>query len=1167
MTPRRILLLFGGFAAFIAAYATYAQIFGWIDGLPILPIRMTVASDGTFRPPPRATSPTLELLKAAFGENSPETEPAQYPTQLRFLQGEAAVVLAAGSPPSNPDSNRVTLSPFSIAIFGRPRAEHLLRPGEVTEVSTIHSDKAVLEFDRVIKSATEMNNAKLVRLELVSDPEQSVPDALKRVGLIHITNNQRSGDPNRHLVLRTVGPLFYRDPKVPEGAPPLSGPDIWTDAPVEIVDRGNLPRAGDTAVATASTAADQLRNPSAIAAIIGGQRLPPPTLTAIGMRVYLEPAKQPGQRTAQKPREGSAGFGGVRRVEFLESVILNLWVGGDQGLVAAAGTNTGNRSTPNLAAHAVASGLFAGSESARSLRRDLLQVETRGPFAYDADKNLARFDVLPVSDPSLPNDVQVTKVPPTTLGTQTLFSQVLELEMSGPPVGEKPADAAAAPDATTTNRATAARFKRLHAWTYTPGRFLTVSSDSDQLEAYGQDLVHEAAIERTQLTGSPLYAVQKRNVLTAGGPKQSAVLVLEPPPEANESDRKPMAKVIGPGRVELFDTAANATAVTVSWLTSMEQTRERTNDNVLDLYTLTDGAKFEDEKAEFWLKGKVIKLWLAPEPKAAGDTSTTAARAKPQRLQVLGDVSGHTADLDIEQAEYLSTLIRDITPAVAVAPTAPATPAPPPAQEPPKPAPVKPKAPTKPPMRLRARSIESWVVRAPANSAGAAPATTATNERASGGAKYQMEKVRCEGTVTVHQDPADPTKPRGTDILGSLLLIDGSPEGNILTVFGWDDRPGEVHNEETSLIGPKVVIDQLHNQTSVEGRGTLVMPSGSGLTGEKLKQAESVVVHFRDGMTFRGSRKVADFFGKVTATQGASSVTCHTLQVNFDRPVYLTQANRPPKNANNPADQDKPKIDVIFCYPAPADVAENSREKLVCFRQIDRDPATGRTIRYQSIEARELTLRAQARDVTGGEPYRQLLAEGPGIVRTWQPGAVEDDPNETASAPMQKAATPQTEMKLTIVNFSDRMTAREKSADYKDATFLDSIQVIHVPSDDPELKVERHKLPPRATLLTCVDKLVVWTQKKGDGPARQHMEAYGNAYLRNQEYDGWGETINNDGKIVIFEGAGTVPARIKSRFSGNDQSGRKIIYDRAANHYKVEGSIGGTITPPPPSKK
>jgi lipopolysaccharide export system protein LptA len=151
-------------------------------------------------------------------------------------------------------------------------------------------------------------------------------------------------------------------------------------------------------------------------------------------------------------------------------------------------------------------------------------------------------------------------------------------------------------------------------------------------------------------------------------------------------------------------------------------------------------------------------------------------------------------------------------------------------------------------------------------------------------------------------------------------------------------------------------------------------------------------------------------------------------------------------------------------------------------------------------------------------------------------------------------------MKLTIVNFSGRMIGKDKGAIYKEATFLDSIQVIDIPSENADLQVERHKLPTRATLLTCADKLVVWSHKKPNEPNDQHMQAFGNAYLRNEEYDGWGETIENNGKLVIFDGMGLVPARIKGRFNGNDQSGKRIIYDRATNHYKVEGSVGGTIT-------
>ncbi|MCE9566874.1 MAG: hypothetical protein K8U57_33125 [Planctomycetes bacterium] len=1208
MNPRRILLLVGGFAAFAAAYLIYAQMFGWLDGLPILPPKMLIASDGTFQPPERLTSPTIELIKQAFGDKCPETEPTHYPNQLRFQQGDTTMVIAAGSLPSNPNSNRIMLSPFSVAMFSKPRPKHLQQPGEVTEVSTIHSDRAVLEFDRVIQSATEMNNAKLVRLELISDAEQAVQDAFKREGKVHVTNNQRSADPNRRLVLRTVGPLFYRDPKVPAGAPPLTGPDIWTDSPVEIVDRSNLPRQPGEPAAAAPATAEEVRNDTAVAAILGGKRLPPPTITAVGMRVYLEQQNQPGKPPAPKKPAGSgpAGVGGVQRVEFTENVVMNLWVDGGQGLVGSGDGKSAVAAETTSAMSAVGGGFINGANVARAFGRDLLQVETRGPFVYDSQKNLARFDVLPLADPNLRNDVQVTKVA-SRPGRQTLFSQVLEIEFEGSPeatpAGSTPTTVALKPAG---NPATAApgqgpgssKFKRLHAWTYTQGRFLTVSSDGDQLEAYGQDLTHDTVLSRTRLTGSPLYAIQQRNVLTAGAAKQPAVLIIDQPPNPPElaaQPRRNQATVIGPGRVEIFDAASNTTSITASWLTSMVQSKEKANDLELDLYTFTDGAKFEDVKSDFWLKGKVLKLWLAPTPSAttpsasatpAAASSAAPARNQPHRLQALGDVTGHSADMDIEQSDHLNTLFRDVPPpAVEPPPVAPVAKGPVnPMVAPtptPTPAPKEPEKP-KPPLKLRARTIETWVVRYPQPKPPGQPAVAPKpapaqpgargTEQTSGGMKYQLDKARCEGMVSVHQDPADATKPRGTDILGSRMLIDSTPDGSILTVFGWDDRPGEVHNEGTSLIGPKVLIDQLHNLAVIEGRGSLVMPTSSDLSGNSLKQPEVIVIHFRDGMKFQGAKKVADFFGKVTAAQGVSWVTCHTLQVNFDRPVYLSQANRP-KPVPGAKPEEGPKLDVVYCYPAPGDAADSPQEKQVYFNQVDTDPISNRPIRRQQIIARELTLRAQARESGNAEPYKLLLAAGPGEVRTWQPGSKDDGPagpvaSQPAVNPMEAQPAAPPEMKLTIIRFAGRMIGKDKGAVYKEATFLDPVEVFDIPTDNPELQLERHKMPPRSTFLSCAKQLVVWSHTKPKEPTEQHMKATGNAYMRNDEYDGWGETIEVIGKLVTFEGMESVPARIKSRFTGNDQTGKKIKFDRATNHYTVEGSVGGTLTESPgPAKK
>ena len=87
------------------------------------------------------------------------------------------------------------------------------------------------------------------------------------------------------------------------------------------------------------------------------------------------------------------------------------------------------------------------------------------------------------------------------------------------------------------------------------------------------------------------------------------------------------------------------------------------------------------------------------------------------------------------------------------------------------------------------------------------------------------------------------------------------------------------------------------------------------------------------------------------------------MRVIFDRPVYFTQTNRPnaPAKPSTPLpngqkapDDDKPKLDVVDCYPAAGDTADSPQERIVTFVQEERDPTTGRMIRQQRIEAQEL---------------------------------------------------------------------------------------------------------------------------------------------------------------------------------------------------------------------
>jgi hypothetical protein len=1269
------LLLVISVVVFGLAYGSYSHFFGWLDGLPVLPARYLTPAEGEFRYPEQPVTPTLELLKQAFGEHSPEVESLGYPTRLAFRRGDTTLVVACGRPPAQPDSQRVTVTPFSAAVFGKPKPPHQLQPGETVEIATFHADKAVLEFDRIIRTPTDMNEARLIRLELISDPDAAVSRSDPRVGMVHMTHNQRSLDPNRWLILRTPGPVFYRDNKASSNTSIL-GPDIWTDASVEIVDRANLPNREGQSGMYASIPAAEMRQPAMVAAILAGERLPPPTVTAVGLRVYLQPRTSPatsGQKSPASAPPRSSPWSGLRRVELLEQVRLHLW------MEAGGASLLGTQRTPSLPAEkmpailATFGGLIAGHHHLLLHHRELLQVETRGPFLYDVDKNIARFEVLPQVDPHLPNDVQVTRIAPAT-GIQSLFTQVLELELdNGKTTAGTTATVASAMaysqrSASTSSPATAHRLRRLHAWTYTPGRILTVSSEADQLHATGIDLVHDAYQQKTTLIGAPLITVQQRHVLTAGTPQKPAELTWEPdsgsastPPRdsgaaalrASMTSRRHRLTVRGAGRMEMHDPERDGT-VSASWQEALTYQADPNTDVPSDVITLTGSARYEDPGADYRLQANVLRLWVTRSREATARTGPLADRkapadnpstqALPTRIQALGHVSAHSAELIIEQADHLNVLIRDVIPMeIPRGSRSPATPGiPGQANSPPGTRPATPAgkdpggpataplangagtpAPTdltpapatkKPPMKLRARTIDTWVVRSPeflppARSDGrpvatgksasshpqAAPsppspiaAPTKTTYR------YTLERARCEGMVSVHQDPVDPSKIRGTDISGSLLLIDHTPEGSILTVHGWDNRPGELHHEGTSLIGPWIKIDQVHNLAVIEGRGSMAVPATTDLAGNTLAKAEPIVIHFRDGMTFKGALRTAEFFGRVSVAQGDSGLTCHTMRVIFDRPVYFTtlrsatersEGTPSPRNASASSSQqaattpissssaaspqfssspkasgeDHPRIESVHCYPSPADTAEHFRETLVFFHQVERDATTGRLLRQQQLEAQELTLLAQARDSDQSAPYRFLEAHGPGVVRIWGPGISEVSPSSPTAGQSSSSAV---EMQLTIVQFSKRMIAKDKGRNYKEATFYDSVQVVHVPTDNPHLEIKRPELPPQAVLLTCQNKLVVWTYRRGEEPPRQHMHAYGNAYLQSEEYAGSGEVIKNEGKLVIFEGSGATPAMIRRRFRGDEQTAQRIIYDRTTRQFTVEGSLGGTILAP-----
>ena len=269
----------------------------------------------------------------------------------------------------------------------------------------------------------------------------------------------------------------------------------------------------------------------------------------------------------------------------------------------------------------------------------------------------------------------------------------------------------------------------------------------------------------------------------------------------------------------------------------------------------------------------------------------------------------------------------------------------------------------------------------------------------------------------------------------------------------------------------------------------------------------------------------------MSAQQGESWVVCSTMQVTFDRPIYFNQTQKksapPPKpkdtktttapkgtnGSKGKADDDeKAKIETVFCYPSADDSADDKTELYVTYSQVEYD-TTGKMIKSQWLRAEVLRMFAQAQDPGGGEKYQRVEADGPGVLRIWQmgdkdpvgsgnnqgqPGQPKQQGQPKPQGPQGQAARPgqpngpmqpggsqaarccrttrysdaararksgtddDQEMKLTIITFSGRMTGIDKNKVYQQATFRDNIRVISLPADSPTLEVKPYKLPKAA---------------------------------------------------------------------------------------------------------
>ena len=1166
-TPRRILLLLAAFAALAAAYVGYTQVLGGVDGLPELPEQYR---EGAAAPPAvvQGESPTIERLMRAFGEASPEAND-RLAYKVRIELREKGIVFAMGQPALD-GTPFVNVNPVSVAFFGKPPANPA--PGEVPSISTIHADSARLEYDRPVASLQEMIAAKLVAMTLESNP--NVPSKDPRRGTIEITDNQHSASPSELLVVRTAGPLAYRDPNagLPPGATADEVPHITTPAAIEVVDRRNLPRTqGAGRTATAVVGGDDLRKPGAVADILAGKVLPPPTVTASGLKIFLTPnPKNP--KPGDKPSQ--VGYTGVKRMELGSNVQFNLWSDGASGFPGAGGDAAAKALStverPN-ALGAALGGVAEGAVAARLLAgKSLIVVETLGGFRYDLASGRAEFQTAASAD-NRANLVAVTRLTPGDK-TDSMYCEKLALDLAG----DKDQGAKAKADA-------GPKVKALTA----TGAHVVVSVESEGLVAQGTRLDYKTDAKSrtsvTELSGPRVAASRDRNKLLAGGSVPGTIVITTADPAPGADPKTPAGRkrtsvvVAGPGSAELLDPETGKHTSKASWARSLTQDRVTENGVDLDLLKFDGDAEFVDAKADMTLKGDRIWLWLAGrEAKAARPGAPVATGTKPTRLDAVGNVAVSSPELVIRNTNQLNLLFTEVdAPAVPPAKLTrnrgefefvtaqlpgvePVPGVPPPAA----PAPVP--AAKKPPVVLAARTIDATLGRYPAPidpkakppRAGAAPAQKYL---------YELDRALCVGRVVAHQDPADPRKAvRGLDIKGERLALKGErvngEQLQAMTVTGSDKDAAQVFFESLQLLGPTVVIDQARNAVAVDGVGSLVMPANQDTAGNATGKANELVVSWNTRMRFDGALATAEFLGAVDALQqparegllpprpetGDGSWTksrmfAHRLDVLFDKPVYFNSL-RPQSASTKPGPKEPgPKLKKAAGIPMPDD--ERARTK----------SNAPRTVTYQDEAYTKANVLTKAQRIVAAElevaladRRQDIVANGPGEVRILQPDSGGGGFGQPA-APTAPGQRPP--YKLTLAKFDSRMTGVDKGKLFQQVVFANGAKVWTVPTADFNLAFVEHETPAGTMFLSAEESLTVSSSRAApDAPADQRMTATGNGEFRDDIYEGTAATIRYEGTRVVFEaGEGatrTVAFNKRKRSVNNPVAARakQVIY-------------------------
>ncbi|MFL5329433.1 MAG: LptA/OstA family protein [Gemmataceae bacterium] len=738
--------------------------------------------------------------------------------------------------------------------------------------------------------------------------------------------------------------------------------------------------------------------------------------------------------------------------------------------------------------------------------RSNVQITTPGAFIYNVgqEADLARFEMKP-GDQQSPVQVVRPLVKDGVTFYDRLDCEVLEMQFAHPP--QKP-------DGPQTNIAVKQDAESSLRWAHAWGKYIVLTSQAENLQAHGNDLFHDANTKLTTLKGTPEVTAIKE-----GHEIHAPQIVLSAPDAAGGQGATAEGEGYFRGQMTGEEGGEGGHTVIARWRDRMHYRKE----GGLEQIHLAGAAGFEDLERKQSISGDQIKLTLAPEavpsdrPAALGP-----GRSKPRRLEVTGSVTAKSPELKVHDTDVLVLLFQN-APVAKPSPEAPGVsvstggaPAPPgviPLQTA-----TQPKAqpaPPKPPLDLSATTIQANLL-----------------TRQSG--PTELDDVHCEGHVRVHQDGANPQE-KPVDMRGDALELVHKSDGHKLTLKGETERPAEMILPDIALLGPLIELDQVENRANVFGPGAMRILSTTDFQGNKLQKPTDLQVSWKEKMDFDGT--LAEFYGHVQADQENTRLLCHHMQVTLDQRVRLgqqdPQANQNPSRAAN--------VDKVICVTTgedgaqPVSVEDSIREK-------------DQLVRYQRIESRELAVFKK----TG-----QLEAAGPGEVRILQPGPKNGGLSPLPDrGPALKTPPPpaEEEMKLTYVRYGSKLAVENEK---RTAKFWRGVEVLHLPADDPGLRLNLNRLIdhlPKGALYMKCDVLEVYTEE-ANGKKTHIMIAKEKAKVQFDDVNGDADIIkyNEASQQVIFEGTRSRPAVLTKQVARGQKpqifKADKITYNRSTGQF------------------